>query len=457
MTFAPRAGAGPIVRSFTGVIATAVLLSVLALPAAAVSPVKLSRPSVTPANGTTATTFVLNVTYRSGAGAPDFVRVVIGSRTYTMVSKGGADWKGGVVFSLRTKLAAGEYKVEYRAKDGPSDDTLPGATIRVGRAPRPEATPDRSTDGSTAPKPTPRTGPSDGPAIPKPSSSPAPTPAGMPHVIASPEPSPGAGAGGPRPEPPGPANPSRPDGGGDGEATAGVPGSWGSLTRYLEALGLDPAGSPYLRLVPVMIWSVGGVALVMAFGFFGKRRRDGEPPEPDEVLHARAARGDGEAATAALVPEATSPALPIDAEMAMPRWRRPSLLQARKADPLRSGMAAARLSFDNAAVAPIAGAERRLIRYLVVQLLDVPDEFRGAEVGVLAQGDEVQLLERAGTYWRVLCPDGLEGWLHRMTLGDVVGGPGSPSAREIWATPTVEADDVDDDVLLAFMSARGRA
>jgi hypothetical protein len=93
----------------------------------------------------------------------------------------------------------------------------------------------------------------------------------------------------------------------------------------------------------------------------------------------------------------------------------------------------------------------------VVQLLDTPDEFRGAEIGTLAQGDEVQLLERSGTYWRVLCPDGLQGWLHRMTLGDVVGGPAAPSARETWATATVEDEEVDDDVLFAFMTARGRA
>jgi hypothetical protein len=205
-----------------------------------------------------------------------------------------------------------------------------------------------------------------------------------------------------------------------------------------------------------MIWTTGGVALVMAFGFFGKRRRDGEPPEPDEVLSAKAARGTGEAATAALVPDGAAPTA-FDLEAAMPRWRRPSLLQARKTDPLRSGVVPARLSFDHAAVAPIEGYERRLIRYLVVQLLDTPDEFRGATVGTVAQGDEVQLLERSGTYWRVLCPDGSEGWIHRMTLGDVVGEAPSPSARETWATTSVEADEVDDDVLVAFMTARGRA
>ena len=42
------------------------------------------------------------------------------------------------------------------------------------------------------------------------------------------------------------------------------------------------------------------------------------------------------------------------------------------------------------------------------------------EIGSLDEGDEVVLMEKRGTYWRVLCPDGREGWLHKMTLGDAV-------------------------------------
>jgi len=44
-----------------------------------------------------------------------------------------------------------------------------------------------------------------------------------------------------------------------------------------------------------------------------------------------------------------------------------------------------------------------------------------------------------------------------MTLGAVVGASTAPSARDAWSTPSVEAEDVDDDVLAAFMAARGRA
>ena len=73
--------------------------------------------------------------------------------------------------------------------------------------------------------------------------------------------------------------------------------------------------------------------------------------------------------------------------------------------------------------------ERRRIRYRLVGLLDQPDDVRGIEIGTLDEGDEVVLLERRGTYWRVLCPDGREGWLHKMVLAaapvDAASGPPS--------------------------------
>ena len=118
-----------------------------------------------------------------------------------------------------------------------------------------------------------------------------------------------------------------------------------------------------------------------------------------------------------------------DMELLLPRWRRPSLLQARKADPIRDTTPAPRLTFDAGLVGPLDGRERRVIRYRVVRLLDSPDELRGAEIGYLDQGDEVQLLEKYGAYWLVLSPDGQQGWLHKMTLGDVVAGRGAGAGR----------------------------
>jgi hypothetical protein len=267
---------------------------------------------------------------------------------------------------------------------------------------------------------------------------------------------PAAGAAG------GPGAVSGAEGSGSGDGTGGRAGGsngWGTLTAVADVLGLDPITPPTLHLLPTLVSTTGGVTLMTAFFFFGKRRRDGAPPAPDEVLAAAAARGSGVVTTAALALEGRAvvpPPMPEpDAEM--PRWRRPSLLQARKADPLRNAVAVAPLSFEHGLVGPIEGRERRLIRYTAVRLLDAPDELRSAAIGSLTQGDEVQLLEKSGTFWLVLCPDGRQGWIHKMTLGDVVGESPSPSAGDTWGTDGSQVEEVDDDVLTAFLAARGHA
>ena len=194
--------------------------------------------------------------------------------------------------------------------------------------------------------------------------------------------------------------------------------------------------------------------MAMAFAIFGKKRRDEEPPAPDEVLQAQAARGTGVTSSGELVRGVVTAAAipaPVDLEAGMPRWRRPSLLEARKADPNRSSDGP-RMSFDGGRVAPVQGYERRTIRYRVVRLLDAPDELRSSDVGQLDQGDEVQLIEKSGAYWLVLCPDGRQGWLHKMTLGDVVDDDPAPTAAEAWGS-----SEVDGDVLSAFLAARARA
>jgi len=130
-------------------------------------------------------------------------------------------------------------------------------------------------------------------------------------------------------------------------------------------------------------------------------------------------------------------------------------MEARKADPVRMGVApAVRLTFTGDAGAAVTGLERRLIRYRLVSLLDVPDEVHGVEIGVLDEGDEVVLLEKRGTYWRVLCPDARQGWLHKMTLGDTVIDP-STSGGGTWTA----GDDGPvaggfEDVLRAYTERR---
>jgi hypothetical protein len=229
-------------------------------------------------------------------------------------------------------------------------------------------------------------------------------------------------------------------------------GSWGDPTGVLEALGLHPKRSLEIRLLPAVVASTGGMTMLMAFMFFGKRRRDGEPTAPDEVLEAAAARAETVAADASL----TAPPPVLEGDMAMPRWRRPSLLEARKAYPMRDAAPIVPMSFADG-VAVDDALERRFIRYHAVELMETPDELRSASIGSLTNGDEVQLLERSGTYWRVLCPNGQQGWIHRMTLGEVVGAVPPPSPVETWAAGTLASDRPDATLLDAFIAARRSA
>ncbi|HEY7590896.1 MAG TPA: hypothetical protein VH723_07885, partial [Candidatus Limnocylindrales bacterium] len=439
--------ARPATRALGAAVATILVLA-LALPASARGPVTLSDPQVTPRTGTTATTFTLAVTYRHAGGrAPEGVAVVVGRRPYRLARVSGDDWRAGVVFRLRTKLPAGKHQVRFVAIDAHGEAAYARGgwvTVEAASVPREKPKPDkvsppRGSDGNGAqPKPTPKAtsaAPPERPADGRPGGShdgsAASDDAARPDdEAASPKEDaddqsgwtawtgtlPPGGPAAERPRdplggPPDPPTLGAPENR-EPNQLASLPGSWSDLASYVETLGIDRGGSPLFQLIPVVVWSAGGVAMAMAFGLFGKRRRDGEPTAPDEVLEANAARGVEDAATAALVPEAPVAWPPADPEASLPRWRRPSLLEARKTDPIRSGRALPRLSFtEGAAVPPMAGYERRYIRYMVVQLLDTPDEFRGTGIGTLAQGDEVQLIDRSGTYWLVLCPDGREGWI----------------------------------------------
>jgi hypothetical protein len=250
--------------------------------------------------------------------------------------------------------------------------------------------------------------------------------------------------------------------GATGAHPAGAGG--GSLTdRTLAALGLGGGLTPAQRMIITALSTTTTTTAAMAFLFFGKRRRDGAPPAPDEVLAANAARM-SMAPSATLVPAfgsglSTNPGFRPDAaddEASMPRWRRPSLMAARKADPLRTVTVDVRLSFDNGVVGPIDGHERRRIRYRLVRLLDAPDELRSSEIGFLDQGDEVQLLERSGAYWLVLCPDGGRGWVHKMTLGDI----DDPADDVCMADASNDrsfaqaTDDLDADILGTYIRMR---
>ncbi|HYC06884.1 MAG TPA: hypothetical protein VEG29_03075 [Candidatus Binatia bacterium] len=209
---------------------------------------------------------------------------------------------------------------------------------------------------------------------------------------------------------------------------------------------LRPSGglSPIERSIVAGLSTAVTTVAAMAF-LFGKRRRDDDGPEPDEVLAANAARL-AMVPASSLVPTSTlSPGPSVD-ESQLPRWRRPSLLEARKADPIRTATVVVHQSFDREALGSWSGRERRRIRFRVVRLLDAPDELMSSEVGVLTEGDEVELLEKSGSFWLVLCPDGDTGWLHRMTLGDVVTDPVEAALDE--------DDDLAPDLLSDYLERR---
>jgi hypothetical protein len=222
-------------------------------------------------------------------------------------------------------------------------------------------------------------------------------------------------------------------------ASGPAAGSIAALAATLPGFGSDQ----WLVLAARSAVIATGTAAVVAMALFTfKRRRredeDGFDPSTED-----------EEPASGLGPSPTEADPSLAGEMAMPRWRRPSLMQARKADPGTSleAIAAERLTFAHGAVAGDPTYERRRVRYRMVRISDSPDEILGQEIGRLDQGDEVELLERYGLYWQVRTPLGQVGWVHKMTLGDVVSGQEPAGGDEAAA---------DIDVLAAFNDAQAR-
>lgn len=161
------------------------------------------------------------------------------------------------------------------------------------------------------------------------------------------------------------------------------------------------------------------------------------PPAPAPV--ARPSIG---TAMDAMAPQVEAPA---DPEASMPRWRRPSLLEARHADYTRLAPAnrMPMLFGENSGELDV-----RVVRYAVVPVLDRPDEVFGLRQGDLASGDEVQVVGTNGAFIEVLCPNGDSGWVHRTTLGQKGGVGITGTARRAFRQ---EADDA----LTALLTARG--
>jgi len=196
-----------------------------------------------------------------------------------------------------------------------------------------------------------------------------------------------------------------------------------------------------------------GIVLAGVVGLVGVGRRPRKPTAAQEMaamlaadpLHTPAPTPLHPQPTAveAMAPQAVAPVK--DPEAGMPRWRRPSLLEARHAD--FSHLAAidrTPLRFGN----DTGEVDVRVVRYAVVPVLDRPDEVLGLRQSDLASGDEVEVLGASGTFLEVLCPNGDQGWVHRTTLGQRGAVSLSGAGRQVMRQ---EADDA----LTALLSARG--
>jgi len=485
----------------------AVSLPVLAAPP---GPTQLQAPDVTPRTADTATPITFTVTYWNAfALPPEYVRAAVAGTTYAM-SGNGTDWKAGVIFTVTTVLPAGTHAVLFEARDAERFvDEVDAGTVVIGQAaapapgptptprpPAPEPDPTTPSGGSGTPDPTPGsdtggTIDTGGAVGPNASGSPDDRDAGAtadgttaPNSSGGPDDRTGvgtsggsqsggsAGGDGSAPGPfgsavgvgvapsgatagpiPGTGTPGQSDdldAAGGGSATTPVGGALAALARLGDSVGgsLTATGLTGTGRIPTLPAVVGPTVLVttwMAFVLFNRRRRDGEPPASEDVLHAAAATGLGIAAV--LVP----PIAPLDPEALMPRWRRPSLLEARKTDPIRApAPERPKLTFAQGVVESSGGAERRPIRYAVIPLLDRPDEILATRIGELVEGDEVQVEGRSGAYCQVICPDGRQGWVHRTTLGEVIVPP------RFGGGPAAHADEPEaENALAALLAARG--
>ena len=194
-----------------------------------------------------------------------------------------------------------------------------------------------------------------------------------------------------------------------------------------------------------------GIVLAGIAGLFLVARRAPRTVAVDEIAAMLAPPDNGQAAaltpTRATAVEAMAPqsSSPLDPEANMPRWRRPSLLEARRADPARQAPAY-RLPMRFTDV-HAGGADVRVVRYAVVPVLDQPDEILGFRLSALENGDEVRVLGSHGAFLEVHCPDGQRGWIHRTTVGP--GTAAQPAASAAASTQE------QDDALSSLLSARG--
>jgi hypothetical protein len=229
-------------------------------------------------------------------------------------------------------------------------------------------------------------------------------------------------------------------------------GLFGAIAR-LSVMGLVMAavliGAVYAGLAATTAIAL-GIVVAGAVGLFGVARKPRTarlsaheeiaammaPPAPAPVV--RPSIG---TAMDAMAPQVETL---VDREANMPRWRRPSLLEARHSDPREVAAHRLPMLFGEGS----GEVDVRVVRYAVVPVLDRPDEVLGLQLSDLASGDEVQVVGTSSAFVEVLCPNGDRGWVHRTTLGQRGAAGLTGDAR---GAIRQEADDA----LTALLTARG--
>lgn len=471
------------------------LLAMAAGTALGHASIRLTDPVVSPGVATAGTSISFGVTFADANGvAPRSVSLLIDGNAIPMIGSG-SDYAAGVNFSATASPAVGTHVIQFQGVDSSGHvDEISAPNLVINPAPSP--TPGPTPTPTPVPTPVPTRNPT-----PKPSPTPTAVPTPTHTQVASHVPSPSASK---TPSPLASGNSGSVAGAAATPGTTATPGTAGLeggagalgagsvaspdptvrgaatdsassvLSQYEVTKGAVATGVPagllfdllgsksvsteqLLReLTPTIATATAVTMTWAAFTLFGKRRRDGD--EGDDGLLA--------AAAATAYETDAAPGLRVVDESLIPRWRRPSLQQVRRTDPLRAvPTPAPALSFNSAGVRPLENFERRHIGYRLVRLLDSPDELRSAEIGILDQGDEVQLLRRQGAYWLVLCPDGGQGWVHRMTLADrasEIAPVAVPDPKPRFADEAEPSKPVDhaeepstDGLLEAYMKARG--
>ena len=192
-----------------------------------------------------------------------------------------------------------------------------------------------------------------------------------------------------------------------------------------------------------------GIVLAGIAGLVMAARRPRRSTAADEIAAMMAEESRRNAApdpSQATAVEAMAPpeARAVDPEANMPRWRRPSLLEARHSDPTRQAAAyrlPMRFTDDQ-----IRAEDVRIVRYAVVPILDRPDEVLGRRGAHHEARDEVQVIGASGGFLEVHSPNGDRGWLHRTTVGQRQVDTGDAFGLTQQET---------DEAILGLLSARG--